>query len=106
MRDCTPTVRMSDQFSRSTTLAKPGSFDTLLGDTMTHVYRISKGPEFGNIPDSIDSLEAFARDHGPGRYVVDEHSLEPLPGTKVSARAWAKVIHHQDGRVMLDPILW
>jgi hypothetical protein len=106
MRDCTPTVRMSDQFSRSTTLAKPGSFDTIIGEKMTHVYRISKGPEFGNIPDSIDSLEAFARDHGPGRYDVDEHSLDPIHGTTVSARAWGKVIHCQDGQVTLDPIPW
>jgi hypothetical protein len=54
---------------------------------MTHVYGISKGPEFGDILHSIESLEAFARNHRPGRYDVDEHSLDPFPGTTVSARA-------------------
>jgi hypothetical protein len=34
---------------------------------MNHIYRVSKGPEVGDILDSIESLEAFARDHGPGR---------------------------------------
>jgi hypothetical protein len=42
----------------------------------------------------------------PGRIGirVDEHSLDPFPGTKVSARAWGNVIHHKDGEVVLDPI--
>jgi len=73
---------------------------------MTHVYRISKGPDLGDIHDSIEALPAFARDHDPGRYDVDEHSLDPFLGTKVSARAWGKVIHHKDGQVVLDPIPW
>ena len=66
----------------------------------------SQERERRQILDSIESLEAFAREHGPGRYDVDEHSLDPFPGTKVSARAWGKVIHHQDGQVVLDPIPW
>jgi hypothetical protein len=73
---------------------------------MTHVYRISIGPNVGHILDSIESLESFARDHGPGRYHVDDHSLDPFPETKVSARSWGKVIHHKDGQVVLDPIPW
>jgi hypothetical protein len=73
---------------------------------MTHIYGISKGPQVGDIIDSIESLEAFARNHAPARYDVDEHSLDPFPGTKVSARAWGKVIQHQDGQVVLDPIPW
>ena len=44
--------------------------------------------------------------YGPGRYDVDEHSLDPFPGTKVSAQAWGKGIHHQDGQVVLNPIPW
>ena len=78
----------------------------IFGETMTRAFRITKGPNVGDILDSIESLEAFARDHGPGRYDVDEHSLEPFAGTKVLARAWGKVIHHQDGQVILDPIPW
>jgi hypothetical protein len=79
---------------------------TLLGDPMTRCFRISKGPDVSDILDSIESVEAFARDHGPGRYDVDEHSLEPFPGTKVSARARGKVIHHNDGQVVLDVMPW
>jgi hypothetical protein len=50
---------------------------------MTHVYRISKGLDVGDSIESIESLKAFTRCHGPGRYHVDEHSLDPFPGTKV-----------------------
>jgi hypothetical protein len=64
---------------------------------MPHIYRITKSPEVGDLVDSVDALKSFARDHGPGRYDVDEHSLDPLPGTKVTARAWGKVIHYEDG---------
>jgi len=70
---------------------------------MTQVYRISKGSDVGDILDSVEALQAFARDHGPRRHDVDEHSLDPNPGTTVSARAWGKVIHHQDGQVVTDP---
>lgn len=52
---------------------------TIDGDPMTNVYRISKGPDVGDVLDSIEFVEAFASDHGPGRYDVDEHSLEPFP---------------------------
>lgn len=69
-------------------------------------FRISGGSHIGEIVSSIESLELFARDHGPGRYDVDEHSLQPFPRTKVTARAWGRVIHHQDGQVVLDPIPW
>jgi hypothetical protein len=73
---------------------------------MLHVYRISKGAAVGDILDSVEALQACARDHGPGRYHVDEHSLDPFPGSNDSARAWGSVIHHQDGCVVLDPIPW
>ncbi|MGO9919582.1 MAG: hypothetical protein ACLQIB_33405 [Isosphaeraceae bacterium] len=61
---------------------------------MPHIYSIAKSPEVGDIVESLDELEPFAREHDPGRYNVDEHSLDPFPGTKVLARAWGKVIHH------------
>ena len=70
---------------------------------MPHIHRISKGPNVGDILDSIESLEAFARNHGPGRYDVDEHSLDPFPGTTVSARAWGTVIHQPNGRIVVKP---
>jgi hypothetical protein len=73
---------------------------------MTRVFRISRAPDVGDILDPVETLEAFSRDHGPGRYDVDEHSLDPFPGTKFSARAWGKVIHYQDGYIALDPIPW
>jgi hypothetical protein len=77
-----------------------------VGETMPHVYRITKSPDLGDIVQSVDDLRAFAREHGPGRYNVDEHSLDPFPGTNVTARAWGKVIHHKDGQVIPDPIPW
>jgi hypothetical protein len=40
---------------------------------MPHVYSISKGPDVGDMLDSIELLWAFARDHGPGRYDVDDN---------------------------------
>ena len=76
------------------------------GDTMIHRFRISRGPDVGELVDTIQDAEAIARDHGPGRYDVDEHSVDQFPGTKVSARSWGKVIHHRDGQVVLDPIPW
>jgi hypothetical protein len=44
-------------------VATPAS--AIIGDTMTYVYCISKGPDVGDVLDSIESLEAFARSHGP-----------------------------------------
>jgi hypothetical protein len=52
---------------------------------MTRIYRISKGPGVGDLLASVEAIQTFARDHGPRRYDVDEHSLRPCPGTKVSA---------------------
>jgi hypothetical protein len=59
---------------------------------MTRVYRISKFPVVGDILDSVESLEAFARNHDPVGYDVDEHSLDPFTRTKVSERVGASVI--------------
>ncbi len=73
---------------------------------MTRRSRISKAQDVGDIVDSLEALTSFARDHGPRRYDVDEHSLDPFPGKKVTARAWGKLIHHQDGQVVMDPIPW
>jgi hypothetical protein len=72
---------------------------------MTHVYRISKGPDVGDILDSSESLELFARDHGPGRYHVDEISADPLPSGH-SSRRWGVVIAKQDGTVSVDRDPW
>jgi hypothetical protein len=78
----------------------------VIGETIASCFSIPKGHDVGDIVDPLESPEAFARDHGPGRYDADEHSLDPFPGTKVSARAWGSVIHYQDGYVALDPIPW
>jgi hypothetical protein len=72
---------------------------------MTHVYRISKGPDVGDILDSIESLELFARDHGPGRYHVDEIIADPLPSGN-SYRRWGVVIAKQDGTVSVNRDPW
>jgi len=75
----------------------------IFGQTMTRCFRISKGPDVADILGSVEALAAFARDHGPGRYDVDEHSLDPFPGSNVSARAWGKVVHQAAGQVVTDP---
>jgi hypothetical protein len=62
---------------------------------MPHIYRINKSPEVGDIVDSVEALKSFVREHGPGRYNVDEHSSDPFPGTKVTAHGWGKVIYHK-----------
>ncbi len=74
--------------------------------TMTSAYRITKSPQLGDVVDSTEALEAFARAHGPGRYHVDEHSLDPFEGAKVVARAWGTVIHQRDGRIALKPFFF
>jgi hypothetical protein len=73
---------------------------------MPNIYRITKSPKVGDIVDSVDALKSFAHENGPGPYDVDEHSLDPLLGTKVTARAWGKVINYEDGHVAMDPIPW
>jgi len=73
---------------------------------MPHVYRITESPEIGDVVNSTEALRSFASENGPGRYDVDEHSLDPFPGTKVTARAWGMVIHHQVGQIIMDPIPW
>jgi hypothetical protein len=68
---------------------------------MRTVYRVTKVLDVSLLVDSIEAVEAFARHHGPGRYIVDEHASEPFPGSKHSARAWGTVVHQPDGRVAL-----
>ena len=50
---------------------------------------------FRSVPVSRRTVSLL--DIGSGRYPVDEHSLELFSGTKVSARAWGKVVHRRDG---------
>jgi hypothetical protein len=69
---------------------------------MTDTHEISRTHGMGEFVDSIESLDLIARAQGSERYDIAEHSLEPFPGTKVSARAWGKVIYHQDGQVVID----
>jgi hypothetical protein len=79
---------------------------TIVADLMPHIYRISRGLNVGDIVDSVESLEAFARDNGRGCFHVDEHAADFLPGSKSSARAWGNVIDHNDGQVVPEPHSW
>ena len=76
-----------------------------MGESLDRVFRIPNGPHVGDILDSIESLEAFAPDHGPGRFNVDEHSLDPFPRTR-SRPGREKAIHLTDGQIVLDPVSW
>jgi len=73
---------------------------------MCCIYRISKGPDVGELVDSSEGLEAFAREHGPGRYPVDEHALEAFEGSNAKARAWGTIIHQPDGRIAFKPFFF
>jgi hypothetical protein len=70
---------------------------------MSTVYRVTKVLDVSQLVDSIEAVEAFARRHGPGRYIVDEHASEPFPTTRYATRAWGTVIHQPDGQVNLKP---
>jgi hypothetical protein len=72
---------------------------------MSRVYRISKGPNFGEIVDSLEDLEECARQNGHGRYHVDEISSDPLCSGHTS-RKWGSVISRQDGTVSVDRDPW
>jgi hypothetical protein len=63
-------------------------------------------PDVGAIVDSEERLELFARQHGQGRYQVDEHRSDPFPKSNCSARAWGTVIHQPDGRIALKPFFY
>jgi hypothetical protein len=69
-----------------------------------HLYRISNGPYVGDILDSIESVESFARDHGLSSYDVDEHSGDPFLGSHYVLRAWDRAIHYHSGHAVLDSI--
>jgi len=73
---------------------------------VTQIYRRSKGFNLGDLVDSVEEFTAFAREHGPGRYDVDEHPPRPVEGSNATARAWGTVIHQPDGRVALNPFFF
>jgi len=64
-------------------------------------YHVSNEAGAGGIVQTVDAIGAFARDHGPGCYVVDEHFPNPLDDSVDSSRVWGKVIHHLDGKVVI-----
>ena len=56
--------------------------------TMPSIYRVSRsGQQPITDVDTVEAVEAVVRARGPGRYDVDEHSLDPFPGTHVFAVA-------------------
>jgi hypothetical protein len=56
-----------------------GEVSSIVSDAMTRVLRISKGTIVGDILDSIEALQEFAREHGAARYDINVHSLERSP---------------------------
>jgi hypothetical protein len=70
---------------------------------LRRAVRISKGPDVGDLVDSVESVEAFAREHGLSRYDVDENSLDPFLGSQDAASACDHAIHCQDGSVVMEP---
>jgi hypothetical protein len=72
---------------------------------MSLVYRISKGPNFGETVDNVEGLEEYARQNGHGRYHVNEISPDPLRSGHTSRR-WGVVIAKSDGTVEVDRDPW
>jgi hypothetical protein len=72
---------------------------------MSRAYRISDGPNFGEIVESVKDLEEFARQNGKGRYLVDEISADPFRNGHTSRR-WGVVIAKPDGTVNIDRDPW
>jgi hypothetical protein len=64
-------------------------------------YHISNEAHVGGIVQTIDAIGAFARDHGPGCYVVNQHFPDPLHDSVELSKAWGKAIHHPDGKVVI-----
>jgi hypothetical protein len=73
---------------------------------MPHVYRITKGAHIGGLVDSTEALVAFARANGPGRYQIDQHSLDAFRGSNAKARGWGTAIHQPDGEIAVKPFFF
>jgi hypothetical protein len=70
-------------------------------------YHISHEAGSGEIVRTVEAIGAFARDHGPGCYVVDVHFPDLVDGCVEWSKAWGKVIHHRDGKIVIHihPVL-
>ena len=63
-------------------------------------YHISSEAAPGGIVETVEAIGTFARDHCPGLYAIDVHFADLVRGSD-SSRAWGKVIHHLDGKVVI-----
>ena len=68
--------------------------------TNVRVYATSR-----RVAKTPDHAQEILRQFEPGRYHLDKIRANPFPSGHTS-RAWGKVIHHEDGQVILDPIPW
>jgi hypothetical protein len=59
-------------------------------DAMAESELVTESPDVDDLVDSAEALALCARQHGHARYHVDEHSVDLFPGTRVSAREWAR----------------
>jgi hypothetical protein len=67
----------------------------------SHSFHISNDAHIDGVVQTIEAIGAFARDHGPGRYVVNEHYPDPLQDSFNSSKVWGEVIHHLDGKIAI-----
>src|SRR4051812_47650375 len=67
-------------------------------------FQIARGGELVAIVHSIEALMGEARRLRPGLYDVTEFFAESTEGRPRTSRAWGAVVHHEDGRVVADPI--
>ena len=69
-------------------------------------YHISNGMKTSGVVSTIEAIEVFAREHGPGNYSVDQRYPDPFKGVGVISRPWGKAIIDACGKVTihLEPI--
>jgi hypothetical protein len=70
------------------------------------IFRVSRpGLEPISDVDSVAAIEGAIQAGGPGCYLTDEISAEPLPSGHTSRR-WGTAIKRPDGLATIDPDLW
>ena len=73
---------------------------------MNVYYRICRSGEPIAAADSIEQARAIVRESHPGTFQILEVRDDPQPQGHLRARIWGRMIHPDDGPVILDPQAW
>ena len=84
----------------------PTGVDRQNGARAMSLFRIvDRDGEMVADADTLNGVTEVVCNAPPGRYHVDEISVDPLPSRR-TARRWGSAIRHNDGRVILDLDPW